>query len=77
VTYFRPVAHKTFFVAIAYVLIPVGEDDTEGITAASQGKSARVNQNHTTVTPDSQAAKEMMARILARPARRFVAWPRR
>jgi len=61
----------------AYVLIPVGENDTEGITAASQGKSARVNQNHTTVTPDSQAAKEMMARILARPAHRFVAWPRR
>lgn len=55
----------------AYVLIPAGQDDTEGTTAVSQNNPATVNQSPTTVVQGSPAAIEMMARIRTRLARRY------
>lgn len=55
----------------AYVLIPSGEDDTEGTTAVSQNIPAPFNQSLTAVTQGSPAAIEMMARIRARLAHRY------
>jgi probable HAF family extracellular repeat protein len=55
----------------AFVLVPIGDDDVQGITVGSQNNTARVKQNPASVMPDSPAAKEMMARIRAQLARRY------
>jgi len=54
----------------AYVLIPVGDDDTASSTTVVQNNPAPVSQNPTNMIQSHAAALEAMARIHARMARR-------